>query len=292
MNIQKVRVASIQYLQKNLNNLSEFESQIFNYLKTCKDYECDFVLFPEYFTFQLATLSNENLSNSSALEYMCQQVDYLKKLFSEFSKQFQLNIIAGSTPVKHTTQEYYNTSFIFLKDGIVQQQEKIHPTPNEQQTWDIKGGSELKIFKVNNCNIGVLICFDSEFPELARHLANQGLDILFVPYLTDDARGYHRVRYCSQARAVENECYVVMSGSAGALQDVPNVDIHYSKNIIMTPSDFSFDRDGIACVANPNIEQIIFADLDISKLHESRKSGSVQLLKNRRHDLYEVTWKK
>ena len=49
----------------------------------------------------------------------------------------------------------------------------------------------------------MLICYDSEFPELARHLADQGAMILFVPFCTDTSNGYYRVRHCAQARAIE-----------------------------------------------------------------------------------------
>ncbi|MCA8904162.1 MAG: carbon-nitrogen hydrolase, partial [Hyphomonas sp.] len=140
--------------------------------------------------------------------------------------------------------------------------------------------------------IGVMICYDSEFPELARHLVDQGALILFVPFCTDERRGYLRVRYCCQARAVENQCYVALSGVVGNLPNVENMDIHYAESCILTPSDFPFARDGVAADTAPNTETIALADLSLSDLLTARQSGAVQNLKDRRFDLYSVSWKK
>ena len=77
-----------------------------------------------------------------------------------------------------------------------------------------------------------MICHDAQFPELARHLVDQGAMILFVPFCTDERRGYLRVRYCCQARAIENQVYVVMSGNVGNLPNVHNMDIQYRNNFV------------------------------------------------------------
>jgi predicted amidohydrolase len=116
--------------------------------------------------------------------------------------------------------------------------------------------------------------------------------MLFVPFCTDERRGYLRVRYCCQARAVENQCYVTMSGVVGNLPNVENMDIHYAESCILTPSDFPFSRDGVAADTAPNTETIALADLSISDLLTARQSGAVQNLKDRRLDLYQVAWKK
>jgi len=155
----------------------------------------------------------------------------------------------------------------------------------------MKGGNDLNVIQTDCGPIGVLICYDSEFPELARHLADQGALILFVPFCTDERQGYLRVRYCSQARAVENQFYVATAGVIGNIPDVENMDIHYASSHIMTPCDFPFARDGIAAEAPENTETIIFADLNLNDLYLARKSGSVQNLKDRRFDLYEVKWR-
>jgi predicted amidohydrolase len=138
----------------------------------------------------------------------------------------------------------------------------------------------------------VLICYDSEFPELARHLTDQGANILFVPFCTAERNGYLRVRYSCQARAVENQCYVVLSGNVGNLPRVRNMDIQYAQSCILTPCDFHFARDGIAADTTPNAEAVALADLRMDSLTVARNAGSVRNRGDRRHDLYRVVWKK
>jgi predicted amidohydrolase len=70
------------------------------------------------------------------------------------------------------------------------------------------------------------------------------------------------------------------------------MDIQYAQSCILTPCDFSFSRDGIAADTTPNVETVALADLRIDSLIEARNTGSVQNLKDRRHDLYYVKWLK
>ena len=180
---------------------------------------------------------------------------------------------------------------MFLRDGSVHPREKIHPTPNEVYWWNIEGGSVLNAIETDCGPIGVLICYDAEFPELARHLADQGAQILFVPFCTDERQSYLRVRYCAQARAVENQFYVVLSGNVGNLPNVHNMDIQYAQSCILTPCDFPFARDGVAADTTPNVETVAIADLRPDTLMMARNSGTVQNLRDRRHDLYSVYWR-
>jgi predicted amidohydrolase len=185
----------------------------------------------------------------------------------------------------------YNVSFLCRRNGTWDAQYKIHITPDEAQYWGLKGGNENRIFDTDIGKIGILICYDVEFPELARNLVDKGMTILFVPYLTDTKNAYLRIRRCAQARAIENECYVAISGSVGNLPRVENMDIQYSQSAVFTPSDFAFPHDAIASEATPNTEMTLMVDLDLDLLKELRQQGSVQNIRNRRKDLYEVVWK-
>jgi predicted amidohydrolase len=111
-----------------------------------------------------------------------------------------------------------------------------------------------------------------------------------VPYWTDTKNSYLRVRRCAQARAIENECYVAISGSVGNIPRVENMDIQYSQAAIFTPSDFAFPHDAIAAEATPNTEMTLIADLDLDLLKDLRQTGSVRNMLNRRLDLYNLTW--
>ncbi len=116
------------------------------------------------------------------------------------------------------------------------------------------------------------------------------MDILFVPYLTDTKSGYLRVKRCAQARAIENECYVVITGSTGSVPNLAYVDIHYSQSAIFTPSDFAFPHDAVKAQATPNTETTLIADLDLNLLRELRHQGAVRNFKQRRRELYNLTW--
>jgi hypothetical protein len=131
-----------------------------------------------------------------------------------------------------------NIAYVFLRDGsMVYTQEKLHPTPSERRNGGTSRAAMARNVIPTDCGpIGVMICYDSaNFPEMARHLVNQGAMMLFVPFCTDERRGYLRVRYCCQARAVENQCYVVTSGVVGNLPNVENMDVHYAESAILTP---------------------------------------------------------
>ena len=112
-----------------------------------------------------------------------------------------------------------------------------------------------------------------------------------MPFCTDERQGYTRVRYCAQARAVENQMYVVMAGKVGNLPNVDNMDIQYAQSCILTPCDVAFARDGVAADTTPNVEMVAFADLRLDSLKAARASGTVQNLKDRRFDLYRIDWR-
>ena len=180
----------------------------------------------------------------------------------------------------------YNVGYLCRRDGTVEKYEKLHVTPDEAMVWGLQGGDKLEVFDTDCGKIGILICYDSEFPELSRILAEDGMDILFVPFLTDTQNGFSRVRNCAQARAIENECYVAIAGSVGNLPNVHNMDIQYAQSMVFTPCDFAFPPTGIKAEATPNTEMILIVDVDINLLRELNQFGSVKNLRDRRKDLY------
>lgn len=286
-----VRVATVQYQQRRVKSFDEFISLVEYFVNTVADYRADFVLFPELFSLQLLSIEDQELSAIESIEALTKYTAPLTERLREMAIKSNINIIGGSHPTRVESGRVENISYIFLRDGSVYQQPKIHPTPNEVYWWNIEGGDKLEVIDTDCGPIGVLICYDSEFPELARHLVDQGALMLFVPFCTDERQSYLRVRYCCQARAVENQCYVVMSGNCGNLPGVANMDIQYAQSCILTPCDFPFSRDGIAADTTPNVETVALADLRLETLTMARNSGTVKNLKDRRHDLYAVTWR-
>ena len=168
---------------------------------------------------------------------------------------FQNLSLAPTTLALHYGQSVFEGMKAFrMQDGGINifRIEKIHITPDEAGHWGIRGGDTLKVYETDSGKVGILICYDVEFPELPRLLAEQGMQILFVPFLTDTQNAYMRVRCCAQARAIENECYVAITGSVGNLPKVENMDIQYSQSAVFTPCDFAFPSNGVKSEASPN----------------------------------------
>lgn len=288
---ESVRVATVQFQMRGLANKDEFRRQIEYFVDVASDYESDFVVFPENLTLQLLSLEPSALKPKEGIKKIATYTDWYTKFMASFAVSYNINIIGGTHPIVDADNEIKNACFVFLRDGSIHVREKIHPTPSESYWWNITGGSNADIISTDCGPIGIMVCYDSEFPELARHLVDQGAMILFVPFCTDERRGYLRVRYCCQARAIENQCYLVLSGVVGNLPNVENMDIHYAESCIITPCDFAFARDGIAADTAANTETIAFADLNFSDLRVARSDGTVRNLQNRRFDLYRVVWK-
>ena len=283
-----VRVASVQYLQRSIQSFEEFKSIISYYVNVAHDYRCDFLLFPELFTLQLLSIDAKMVTPEESMEKLTEYTEKLKEMFKELAVKCNVNIIAGSHPTKMSDGGIHNVAYAFLRNGSMYEQAKIYPTPDEKYWWKIRGGEKLQAIPTDCGAIGILICYDVEFPELSRYLSDQGVHIIFVPFCTAERQGYLRVRYCAHARAVENQCYVVLSGNVGNLPQVKNMDIQYAQSAILTPCDFVFSRDGIATDSTPNTEMIIFADLNLESLYEPNSLGTVLNSTDRRQDLFSV----
>jgi predicted amidohydrolase/GNAT superfamily N-acetyltransferase len=286
-----VRVATVQYQQRKVTSFEQFLEYVEYFVDVVADYRADFVVFPELFSLQLLSIEDQKLNPAQSIEALTKYTEPLTQALHDMAMQYNINIIGGSHPTRVPNGRVENISYVFLRDGSVHQQPKIHPTPNEVYWWNIEGGDTLHAIETDCGPIGVLICYDSEFPELSRHLIDQGVGIIFVPFCTDERQSYLRVRYCCAARAVENQCFVVMSGNCGNLPGVANMDIQYAQSCILTPCDFPFARDGIAADTTPNVETVAFADLRLETLYAARNNGTVKNLKDRRHDLYSVIWR-
>lgn len=286
-----IRIGTVQYMQRRVHSFEEFMSGVEYFVDVVSDYKGDFVVFPEMFTLQLLSIENRETTPAESIESLTNYTPRFRDAMRELALRYNINIIGGSHPTRMPNGRVENIAHIFLRDGTIYEQPKIHPTPNEAYWWNIEGGSTLNAIETDCGPIGVLVCYDSEFPELVRHLTDQGIYILFVPFCTDERQSFLRVRYCCQARAVENQLYVVMSGNVGNLPYVFNMDIQYAQSCILTPCDFPFARDGIAADTTPNTETVAIADLRPETLITARNNGTVRNLRDRRHDLYSVQWR-
>ncbi|MDD6552969.1 MAG: bifunctional GNAT family N-acetyltransferase/carbon-nitrogen hydrolase family protein [Prevotellaceae bacterium] len=286
-----VRIGMVQWQMRPYNNIDDLIEQVEFFVDSVSNYRSDFVLFPEYFNAPLMAKFND-MGEAQSIRAMAQYTEKIRDRFRELAISYNINIITGSMPYVKDDGSLYNVGFLCRRDGSVESYEKIHVTPDEKKCWGLCAGNKIQTFDTDCGKIGILICYDVEFPELSRLLASQGMQILFVPFMTDTQNAYTRVRVCAQARAIENECYVAIAGSVGNLPRVTNMDIQYAQSAVFTPCDFAFPYDGKRAEATPNTEMILVADVDLSHLSELHTYGSVRNLRDRRTDLYEVKVKK
>lgn len=286
-----VRICVVQYMMRKISSFEEFANQVEYFVDVASDAQSDFVVFPEIFTTQLMSFLEEP-SPSQAVRRLTEYTPQYMELFSDLSVRYNINIIAGSHFVKEEDDEIYNIAYLFHRDGSIDKQYKIHITPNERKWWGISAGDSVRVFDTDCGKIAIQICYDIEFPELARIATDMGANIIFTPFCTEDRQGYLRVKYCAQARAVENQIYTVISGTIGNLPQTENMDIQYAQSAIYAPSDFEFARDGIVGETEANVEMVLIGDVDLEILRRQRQDGTVKQLKDRRHDVYGVDYKK
>ena len=280
----KVRIASVQYLLRRVDDWDGFENHVRFILKAAAEYKPNFVVLPEIFTTQLLSFMDTDTDIKAAVRSLHDFTPRYQELMAELAKKYNYYLIAGSHPNLRDGL-LYNTAFMFSPKGDVFTQDKIHLTRWEREKWDTAPGNKLHLFHTDYGAISILICYDIEFPELARQVCEAGADILFVPSSTDDRQGFWRVRYCAHARAIENQVYVAMTSTVGNLP-VEGLSMHYGQASILTPSDFGFSRDGIAAEGVVNMEQVVVADVDLDALAQNRLNGTTIPLYDKRRDFY------
>lgn len=283
-----VRIGLVQWQMRPIDSLNSLLQQSEFFVDAMGAVRADFVLFPELFHMPLMAQFGD-VSPSEAIRRLAEFTPEICDRLSQLAVNYNINIIAGSLPfLEHGS--LYNVAYLLRRDGTRAEQRKIHITPGERRWWGMKGGTKLEAFDTDCGKIGILICYDSEFPELSRLLADQGMQILFVPFLTEMKNGYMRVRLCTRARAVENECYVAIAGAVGNLPKVQASDTHYAQSAVFTPSDFSFPGDSIIAEAAPNSEALLVAEVNLDLLRTLHEHGAVTTLKDRLPSLYDLRW--
>lgn len=273
------RVASLQYFLRPVATFEAFADQVASLIETAADYRAKLVVFPEYFSVQLLTLGDVKRPITDQIRDLARQADAVTQVLSDAAKRHKVYVVGGTVPV-FEGESLRNECRVFGPDGSWAAQRKLHMTRFEREEWFVSPGEGLNIFEAPWGRFAVAICYDAEFPEIARAAALQGADVLVVPSCTDDRQGFLRVRYCAHARAIENSMYVITSSTVGSLPMVPAVHLNYGQAAILTPSDFAFARDGILAEGNVNQEMMVIGDLDLEYLRKSRETGTVLPLRD------------
>jgi len=288
--VRKIRVCAAQYKMRSIDSWEEFQKQVEFFVLTANEYHSHFLLFPELFTAQLFSIMSPDLETREAVEQLAGYADRYLEMFRKMAVDSGMFIIGGSHPIR-TEDGIKNVAHLFTPAGDVFTQDKLHITPGERESWGIRPGEGIKIFDTGMARIAIQVCYDIEFPEVSRLLTLAGAEVIFIPFSTDERKAYLRVRYCAQARAVENMIYVVLAGNIGNLPQVKSFLINYGQAAVLTPSDFAFPLNATLADAEPNTETVVITDLDLANLSQQREMGSVRPLRDRRPDLYEINAK-
>lgn len=283
-----MRVSAIQFQLRDCNDIAEFDAQVAHYVRNASEYGANFALFPEFVTTPLLSIGDKT-GRGQPIDRLTTYTEHYVSLFSGLARAYGMYIIAG-THVTASGDRIRNTAYLFAPDGSYETQDKLHITPSEREGWDVEAGDRVAVFETPFGTIGLLTCYDIEFPEIVRMVRAKGANVIFCPSCTDDRHGFYRVRYCCHARAVENQVYIVTTGTVGSLQRVDFMRANYGQAAVITPNDIPFPPRGIMCEGEINADMLITADLDLSLLEDVRAAGSVTTWRDRRTDLY-PDWK-
>ncbi|MEO5667091.1 MAG: carbon-nitrogen hydrolase family protein [Bdellovibrionota bacterium] len=277
----RLRVATLQYYIRPVDSFAQFESQVAGLVETAADYRCGLVVFPEYFSTQLLTLNDVKRPIRDQIRDLAEQKDRVVEMMSKLAQKHKIYICGGTIPAVNKQKNHIeNLCYFYGPSGEFAIQGKLHMTRFEAEEWFVQPSEKLKVIETSFGKVAIAICYDVEFPELVRAAARKGARILIVPSCTDDRQGWLRVRYCAQARAIENQMYVIHSSTVGSLPMVPAVSLNYGQSSILTPSDFAFSRDGILAEGIPNQETMVLGELNLATLQESLDNGTVLPLRD------------
>jgi len=272
-----IKIASAQYDISFLESWQQYQGKAERWVIEASEQDAKILLFPEYASMELASLFGKEVYSSLSKQLAAMQSlhdDYLD-LFRGLAKKYQCIIQAGTFPVQMESGAYRNRAYLFMPDGQFDYQEKLMMTRFENEQWLIQKGEELRCFETEYGKIAINICYDSEFPMLARKQVEAGANLILVPSCTDTVAGYHRVKIGCQARALENQCYVVQSTLVGNAPWSEAVDVNIGAAAVYTPVDRGFPDNGILAEGKLNTVQWVIAEVSLSACGTVREQGQV-----------------
>ncbi|HEY0597494.1 carbon-nitrogen hydrolase family protein [Sphingopyxis sp.] len=237
------------------------------------------LVFPEYGNMELASLLDPALALDAAaqVEPLAAMAGDIAQLHADLARRHKVHILAGSTVERDELGRIVNRARLFGPDGGAGFQDKLVLTMWERTHWTIApGAARVTLFDLGFARVGVIICYDSEFPDAAQMLAAAGADILLVPSCTDSLAGYWRVRIGAMARALETQCFVVQSPTVGAAPWSAVVDVNVGAAGVFAPPDLGMPANGIVALGELDAPGWTYADLDLDALAKLRRSGAVR----------------
>ena len=288
-----IRIAICQFGLRETQSYDQMAAHLREQCRLAIKNKPHLVVFPEFTTFGLLSMVGERLSYAE-MEHAMREIiapftPIYEQVFTEEAGKSGLVIAGGSHwVVENDHAPGFNTAHLFFPDGRIERQKKNHLFPGETD-WGTATFDGLGIYDVGWAKIGFMTCYDSEFPEVGRHLMLEGAQLLLCPSATYTTRGYYRVRRCCAARAVENQLCVIESHQVGAIPvPVDKPLTAYGKSAVLCPIDdqTGIDTGVLAEAPSGNCECIVIADVDLELLSKSREISEATILKDRRPDTY------
>ncbi|MCC6925365.1 carbon-nitrogen hydrolase family protein [Novosphingobium sp.] len=268
-------LAAAQYPIDRLDGWQAYADKLTAWVEAAARGGARLALFPEYGAMELAALDSGRMGDlEGSLVTVAARLSDLCVLFEGLSKQHEMYLLAPSIPVL-TSAGYVNRAHLFAPSGKVGIQDKLVMTRFEREEWFVSASGPLRLFETSLGKIGVNICYDSEFPLLARAQVEAGMELLLVPSCTDSLHGYWRVRLGTQARALEGQCYAVQSPTVGNAEWNPAVDVNCGAAGVFAPPDRGMPASGVVALGEMDKAQWLFAEVDLAKVAELRASGGV-----------------
>jgi predicted amidohydrolase len=273
----KLRVAAAQYPIDPIASWASYEAKLSQWVGEAAGAGAQLLLFPEYGAMELARIAAQevwsNLQHS--IDFVGDLRSKVDGLHADLAERHDVYIVASSLPLRDGDGAAFNVARVISPKGRIAEQRKLIMTRFEREQWHIRGGREINVFDTRIGMFGIAICYDAEFPLIARAMSEAGAAMIMVPSCTDTAQGYHRVRVGAQARALENQCYVVHSPTVGEALWSPAVDNNVGAAGIYGPPDVGFPEDGVLALGQMNEAMWLYADLDLTAVTEVRLQGKV-----------------
>ena len=187
-----------------------------------------------------------------------------RKFLAELARKYRINMVGGSI-ITERDGAAYNTCIAFDRHGqAVGSYDKIHLFSPSGENKDFSPGGKICLFPLDELTCGAAICYDLRFPELTRQMTAKGAKIIFLPAEWPKSRLAHW-RILTQARAVENQIFLIAANGAGDFNEKTSLAGH---SMIVCPWG------EIIAEADEN-EAVICAELDMEQITRARKAINV-----------------
>ncbi len=269
-----MKIATAAYPLDVLTSWAQYEDKIASWVGNAADKGADLLVFPEYGAMELATLDGMEIAGDleKSLFSVSDRIADADVLHQRLAAEHGVHIVAASAPAATNTRPV-NRARLIAPGGQIGVQDKQIMTRFEREVWDIIGGGPLRIFDTEIGRIGILICYDSEYPLLGRALSS--CDVIAVPSVTEALAGYWRVRTGSMARALENQCVTAMSSCVGEADWSDALGTCVGAGGIFGPMDTGFPPDGVLAAGKICAPGWTYAEVDLETIANVRTDGVV-----------------